>query len=110
MQTELTKADGMENALREIAAQASLKGGDWASDQAFSAIEFAEGRKDGAAEIARLREALRKVAIVSHHRMAEGGGTVPSGFSCEICDAECDQGQPLIHVGDCPLTVLNPQQ
>lgn len=55
-----------------------------------------------------LVEALRKVAIVHHVRMAYGGGTVPSGYSCEVCDANCEQGDSLIHADDCPLSVLNP--
>lgn len=45
MRKELTKADVLENALREIAAHASAKGGDWASDQAVKAIEFVEQRR-----------------------------------------------------------------
>lgn len=53
-------------------------------------------------------DALRKLAILEHHRMTEGGGTVISGYSCEVCEAECGPRDHLIHVGDCPLTILNP--
>lgn len=40
MRKPLTKADMMENALREIAASAAAKGGEWASEQAFAMLEF----------------------------------------------------------------------
>lgn len=40
-----TKDDKMENALREIAAHAAAKGGEWASEQAFSMLEFIEREK-----------------------------------------------------------------
>lgn len=36
---KLTKEQMMENALREIAAHATHKGGEWASDQAFKMLE-----------------------------------------------------------------------
>lgn len=64
-------------------------------------------------EIDRLRRALRKLAIVSHHRLAEGGGTVLTGYSCEICEVESDGADGLTfmrHRSDCPLFPLNPQQ
>lgn len=38
----LTDTDKMENALREIAANAAAKGGEWASEQAFAMLEFIE--------------------------------------------------------------------
>jgi hypothetical protein len=38
-----TKPDMMENALREIAANAAHKGGEWASEQAFAMLEFIDG-------------------------------------------------------------------
>lgn len=62
---------------------------------------------DAALEIDRVRSALVKVAVVHHVRMAQNGGTVPSGYSCEICDANCDHGEQLQHRTDCPLSVLN---
>lgn len=40
MTKTLTKVDMIENALREIAAHAAAKGGEWASDQAFTMLEF----------------------------------------------------------------------
>jgi hypothetical protein len=61
-------------------------------------------------EIVRLRAALVKHAIFQHVRMAEGGGTVPSGYSCEHCDVECGGTlQELRHRSDCPLSFLNHQ-
>lgn len=57
-----------------------------------------------------LTDALRKAAVFRRYRPAEGGGTVFMGAGCEICDAECGSEQQIVHVGDCPLTVLNPQQ
>lgn len=56
--------------------------------------------------IATLEGALRKVAIVKTYR-ADGSFI---GANCEICEAGCGPDQKIIHVGDCPLTVLNPQQ
>lgn len=56
-----------------------------------------------------LTDALRKVAVFHRYRPAEDGGTVFMGAGCEICDAECGPEQQIVHVGDCPLTVLNPQ-
>lgn len=41
-QKPLTKTDKIENALREIAANAAAKGGEWASEQAFLMLEFIE--------------------------------------------------------------------
>jgi hypothetical protein len=41
----LTKTDKLENALREIAASAAAKGGEWASEQAFSMLEFIDSGK-----------------------------------------------------------------
>lgn len=61
--------------------------------------------------ISSLLATLQKHAVVSHHRMAEGGGTVPSGFSCEICEVECGgKLSELRHKSDCPLFPLNHQQ
>lgn len=40
MTKPLTKVDMIENALREIAAHAGAKGGEWASEQAFTMLEF----------------------------------------------------------------------
>jgi hypothetical protein len=37
-----TRRDIVENALREIAASAVAKGGDWASEQAFAMLELLE--------------------------------------------------------------------
>lgn len=59
------------------------------------------------AEISRLRDALRKVAIVKTYRPNAPGGSVFVKAQCEICDAECGPDQMIVHVGDCPLTVLN---
>lgn len=39
---KLSKAEMIENALREIAANAAAKGGEWASEQAFTMLEFLE--------------------------------------------------------------------
>lgn len=46
MQNKLTRTDKIENALREIAAHAAAKGGEWASQQAFSMLEFIEHDDD----------------------------------------------------------------
>lgn len=59
-------------------------------------------------EIERLRNALKNMALVNRYSPAKGGGMNFVGKMCEICDAEVDGDAPLIHVGDCPLTVLNP--
>lgn len=60
------------------------------------------------AEIAQLRAALEKVAVIHHYRMAQGGETVPSGYSCEICEVECGgKLSELRHRSDCPLFPLN---
>lgn len=65
---------------------------------------------EAAEEIDRLRSALNKVAVVRHVRMAEGGGTVPSGYSCEICEVECGgKLAELRHMSNCPLFPLNSQ-
>lgn len=58
--------------------------------------------------ISALTDALRKVAVFHRYRSAEGGGAVFVGSGCEVCDAECGPEQMIVHVGDCPLTVLNP--
>lgn len=77
----------------------------------LTTIEFLDteiGRLDD--ENKKLREALAKHAIMSHHRMAEGGGTVPSGFSCEICEVECGgKLSELRHLSTCLLFQLNHQ-
>lgn len=46
MREPLTKAQMMENSLREIAASAAAKGGEWASDQAFAMLEHLERDAD----------------------------------------------------------------
>lgn len=51
--------------------------------------------------IYRLREALARIAVVEHVRLAEGGGTVPNGLSCKLCRAECGPNAPLVHNNDC---------
>lgn len=51
-----------------------------------------------------LTDALRKVAIVKTYK---ADGTFIRN-DCEICEAECGPDQCLTHIGDCPLTVLNP--
>lgn len=66
--------------------------------------------EDMGLRISALTDALRKVAIVHRYRPAEAGGMVFLGACCEICEAECGPEQMIVHVGDCPLTVLNPQQ
>ncbi len=37
---KLSRLEMIENALREIASNAPLRGGDWASEQALSMLEF----------------------------------------------------------------------
>ena len=62
-------------------------------------------------EVERLRSALQKVAVVHHVRMAAGGGTVPSVYSCEICGVECGvKLSELRHMSNCPLFPLNNRQ
>lgn len=56
-----------------------------------------------AAEIKRLRDALRGFAIAKHVRMAVGGGTVPNGGSCKVCKTEWREGQPESHLASCLL-------
>lgn len=51
-----------------------------------------------------LRDALRKVAIVKTYK-ADG---IFVKNQCEICECECGPDQRLTHIGDCPLTILNP--
>lgn len=70
-----------------------------------------------AAEINRLRlhnvaltDALRKVALVKTYKQDGKGGTQFIRAECEICEASCGPDQMIVHVGDCPLTILNPQQ
>jgi hypothetical protein len=41
----LTEADVLQNVLREIAASGAAKGGEWASEQAFSALEHIERKE-----------------------------------------------------------------
>lgn len=55
-------------------------------------------------EISVLRDALRKVALVKTYKC---DGTFVK-TECEICEAYCGPDQMITHVGDCPLTVLNP--
>lgn len=40
MTKPLNRMSMIENALREIAAHAAAKGGEWASEQAFTMLEF----------------------------------------------------------------------
>lgn len=77
--------------------------------RAFSAqiYDAAKAIKELCSSLRETVHALRKVSIVSHHRMAEGGGTVPAGFSCEICGVECDgKLNELRHMSECPLYML----
>lgn len=43
---KLTTEQMLENALREIAASACDKGGEWASDQAFTMLDYVERQKE----------------------------------------------------------------
>ncbi len=62
-------------------------------------------------EIEKLRAALQKHAMNHHYRIAEGGGSVSSGYSCDICEVECDgKLSELRHLSTCPLFPLNHQQ
>lgn len=54
-------------------------------------------------EIDELRKNLRRFAVRQHVRMASGGGTVPSGGSCEVCKTEWSEGQPESHRASCLL-------
>lgn len=54
-------------------------------------------------EIEQLQRALRKLAIVQRHRMAEGGGTVHVGWMCKACDSEWDKDARELHSVDCAL-------
>jgi hypothetical protein len=58
--------------------------------------------------IAALRAALRDFAVRQHVRMAQGGGTVPNGYSCKICGAECERDMLLIHDVRCLLAIDEP--
>lgn len=46
---------------------------------------------------------LRRLAIRAHIRMAAGGRSVPNGWSCMLCDAECNEGEKLEHRLGCCL-------
>lgn len=71
---------------------------------------WSESRIGANAEIERLRDALRKLAVHEHVRMAVGGGTVPNGFSCEVCGVNCGgKLSELRHMSNCPLSFLNPK-
>lgn len=52
-------------------------------------------------DMERMREALRKMALTRHVRMAEGGGYVPSGGSCRLCSGEWEVGEPEKHMHAC---------
>lgn len=56
--------------------------------------------------------ALMKIAIKRHVRMAHGGGEAPSGWSCEVCEAETDDPKlwSLVHLPDCPLAITKESQ
>lgn len=59
--------------------------------------------RDAEKEITELRTALRRLAIRQHVRMASGGGTVPNGGSCALCDINWPNGQPEGHRASCLL-------
>lgn len=54
-----------------------------------------------------LRE-LRRLAVIRHVRLAQGGGEVHSGYHCEACAAECGPGVDLEHEAGCLLQRLEP--
>lgn len=49
------------------------------------------------------RDTLRRIAIVDHERMAEGGTFIPVGAHCTICKGEWEWGAKELHVYTCPL-------
>lgn len=53
-----------------------------------------------------LMEALEKHAVLAHVRRTYGGGEMPCGFSCEICNAETDGDylRDLVHAESCALS------
>ncbi len=51
----------------------------------------------------KLRAALRRFALRRHVRMASGGGEVPSGGSCALCNTEWRRDQPEAHRANCLL-------
>lgn len=70
-----------------------------------SALEATRRERDEALKV------LTKHAVVSRHRMCQGGGLFHWGYSCEICDAEVTNEEvtprlsELIHRPTCPLAV-----
>lgn len=74
-------------------------------DNAIARAEAAEAQLTAErAARERMEKALGRVAIVEHVRMAYGGGTVPNGYGCKLCRAECGPGvAPLVHKPDCIL-------
>lgn len=48
-----------------------------------------------------LLRTVRRLAIKQHVRLAEGGGTVPTGFSCAVCHGEWAEGAEEFHAKTC---------
>ena len=59
--------------------------------------------RDARLEIEGLRAALRRLAIAETHRMAYGGGTVHTGYTCKVCKADWPNRSPAVHRADCLL-------
>jgi hypothetical protein len=52
----------------------------------------------------KMRNALRDLAVKKCERMVTGGGFVPNGLLCTLCQAECEDGALLVHKSDCLLS------
>lgn len=52
-----------------------------------------------------LVKTVRRLAIKQHVRLAEGGGTVPTGFSCAVCHGEWAEGAEEFHAKTCCAAV-----
>lgn len=57
-----------------------------------------------------MREALRKLAIKPHVWFTQGGGAVPDGGHCEVCQGEWDVEKPEFHYDGCVAALSNSDQ
>jgi hypothetical protein len=50
-------------------------------------------------------ESVKRLATRQHVRLAEGGGTVPNGWSCALCNAHWGRAEQPAHQPDCVLAL-----